>query len=82
MIFAFNDTKALRYVGSLKNSASVDRESVGNLQSASVTYSKHRDWFDECQSKGRKYMRRAIETENSEKRIYYEQFRSNTRSAR
>ena len=59
-----DEVAAMWYVGSAEGSATVERESVGNLKATWVNYGKARDWFDKSQGQGREYLRRAVQVKN------------------
>lgn len=59
-----DEVAALWYVGSAEGSATVERESVGNLKATWVNYGKARDWFDKSQGRGGEYLRRAVQVKN------------------
>jgi aldehyde dehydrogenase (NAD+) len=51
-------------MGSAKMSATVERESAGNLKSTWVNNGRCRDWFDDRPSQGWEYLRRATQIKN------------------
>jgi len=55
---------ALWYHGSANGSATVERQSIGNLKQTWVNYGKRRDWFDEEQAAGRELLRRGTQVKN------------------
>ena len=59
-----DDIHALWFVGSARTSATVERESTGNLKATWANYGKRRDWFDDRQSQGWEYLRRATHVKN------------------
>jgi len=59
-----DEVAAMWYVGSAEGSATVERESVGNLKATWVNYGKARDWLDKSQGQGREYLRRAVQVKN------------------
>jgi aldehyde dehydrogenase (NAD+) len=59
-----DDVASLWYVGSAKTSASLERESAGNLKSTWVNQGKRRNWFDDHQAQGWEYLRHAVQIKN------------------
>jgi aldehyde dehydrogenase (NAD+) len=59
-----DDVAALWYVGSAKCSATLERESAGNLKSTWVNHGKQRNWFDDHQAQGWEYLRHAVQIKN------------------
>jgi aldehyde dehydrogenase (NAD+) len=59
-----DDVAALWYVGSAKTSASLERESAGNLKSTWVNHGKRPNWFDDHQTQGWEYLRHAVQIKN------------------
>jgi aldehyde dehydrogenase (NAD+) len=59
-----DDVAALWYVGSAKISASLERESAGNLKSTWVNHGKRPNWFDDHQTQGWEYLRHAVQIKN------------------
>jgi aldehyde dehydrogenase (NAD+) len=59
-----DDVATLWYVGSAKTGGSVERESAGNLKSTWVNHGKRRNWFEDQQSQGWEYLRRAAQIKN------------------
>ena len=63
-----DDVDAIWYMGSVEGSATVERESVGNLKQTWVGSQgfaqPFRDWFDPEQGQGREYLRRATQLKN------------------
>ncbi len=59
-----DDVAAMWYVGSEEGSATVERESAGNLKATWVNYGKKRDWFDPGQGQGEEFLRRATQIKN------------------
>jgi len=57
-----DDVDAIWYMGSVEGSATVERESAGNLKQTWV--GSLRDWFDPEQGQGREYLRRATQVKN------------------
>jgi aldehyde dehydrogenase (NAD+) len=55
---------ALWYFGSANGSATVERQSIGNLKQTWVNYGKRRDWFDEEHAAGRELLRRGTQVKN------------------
>jgi aldehyde dehydrogenase (NAD+) len=55
---------AIWYVGSAKGSATVERESRGNLKASWVNRGKRRNLFDDHQAQGWEYLRRAVQIKN------------------
>ena len=58
------DVGAIWYVGSTKGSASVERESRGNLKASWVNRGKGRNLFDDHQAQGWEYLRHAVQIKN------------------
>ena len=59
-----DDVATLWYVGSAKTGGSLERESAGNLKSTWVNHGKRRNWFEDQQSQGWEYLRRAAQIKN------------------
>jgi aldehyde dehydrogenase (NAD+) len=59
-----DDVAALWYVGSAKMSATLERESAGNLKSTWVNHGKRPNWFDDHQTQGWEYLRHAVQIKN------------------
>ncbi len=59
-----DDIACMWYVGGAEGSASVERESVGNLKATWVNNGKKRDWFDPQEGQGLEYLRRAVQVKN------------------
>jgi len=59
-----DDVGAVWYIGSAKGSASVERESKGNLKACWVNRGKRRNPFDDHQAQGWEYLRHAIQIKN------------------
>jgi aldehyde dehydrogenase (NAD+) len=59
-----DDVATLWYVGSARGSATVERESVGNLKATWVNHGKRRNWLDDHQAQGWEYLRHAVQIKN------------------
>jgi aldehyde dehydrogenase (NAD+) len=59
-----DDVAALWCVGSKELSAKIEQDSSGNLKATWVNFGKGRDWFDDRQSQGTEYLRRATQVKN------------------
>jgi aldehyde dehydrogenase (NAD+) len=58
------DVQAIWYIGSVKGSAAVERESSGNLKTTWVNRGKRRNFFDDHQAQGWEYLRHAVQVKN------------------
>jgi aldehyde dehydrogenase (NAD+) len=59
-----DEVAAVWFVGSRETSEAIERESAGNLKATWVNLGKRRDWFDDNQSQGWEYLRRATQIKN------------------